>query len=324
MKWRVLMARKLLNYMGLLIAVGLWGTTFIISRALLDKINVFALICLRMVIGCFSLLLSLIIAGKKSKLVKMFSRYKKKLIFLGIFAMATPYLIQYAGLPLTTTINQSILLQFQVFFVILFDLIVYKKKPTVVVIVGGIIGFLGVILINLNENFGISYDTIWGELLTILTCFFYGIATSFSKPICEKEENDPIVFNTILLCIASIVIFPFAITVPGGFTNISMLDWFDWLGLLYLGAMCTGVTFVLWFFALRDIESPKVAVFVYLEPIFAIILSLMFLLEKFTVFTLIGMIFCFSGVFIAQLEFKKKSRKKNIDSLPGGAIIHEY
>jgi bifunctional DNase/RNase len=44
----------------------------------------------------------------------------------------------------------------------------------------------------------------------------------------------------------------------------------------------------------------------------------------FTVFTVIGMIFCFSGVFIAQLELKKKSRKKNIDSLPGGAIIHEY
>ncbi|MBD3187093.1 EamA family transporter [Candidatus Bathyarchaeota archaeon] len=308
----------------LLLAVNLWGTTFSISKGILGRhiIDVFTLITFRMIFGFITMLLFLIGLGKTKEIKPMVKRNWKWLVFIGTVSFGVAYIIQYIPFQydLTTTVNQSILLNFQVFFVIIINFLVYKKRASSMVILGAFIGFVGIVFLNLNESFGFSFETIWGDLLTILSCFFWGTFTAFSKPICEQEDNDPLVFNTIIIFIAMCALLPVAIISPRGFSKIGMLTGSDWTGILWLGIACVAVPYVMWFTALKEVESAKVAIFVYLEPIFAIMIAVIFIPEEsITIFTIIGMILCFCGVFIAEWE----PGNKNLTVEPEGSFLGE-
>ncbi|MFX0102764.1 MAG: DMT family transporter [Candidatus Hodarchaeota archaeon] len=296
-----------ITYLQLTAAAAIWGTTFAISQVLLGKINVFALIALRMIFGLAAMLIFLGITRKLGKMVPMFKLHTRWLILMGVVSFAIPYIIQYIALPLTTTINQAILLNFQVFFVILINKFHYKKKTSVLVLLGAVLGILGVIFIHFKEKFVFSMENLPGDLLTIVACIFYGAYTAFSKPFCEKEENDPVVLNTILIFIAMCVLLPFAFLTPEGFINLGLISAGEWIGVIYLGAAGISITFLLWLNALKKVDSAKVAIFVFLEPIFAGIISVIFLKsEPITPFLIVGMCFCFTGVWLAQ---------KNLESL---------
>ncbi|MHA1792873.1 MAG: DMT family transporter [Promethearchaeota archaeon] len=297
-----------INYFLLTTAAGLWGTTFAISRILLRIINVFTLIFFRMAFGTLALLMFLVLTRRLGTLSTLWKINKKKIIFIGIVGVALAYVVQYTGLAFTTTINQSILLQFQVFFVILLDKIFFQKNTTKLTIYGAFIALVGVLLINLKENLQFSFTTIWGDLLTLVACIFYSVATSFSKPLMEDDDSDPIAFNALLLLISSIFLLPFIFISGGSLNNLMLLSSIGWLGLVYLGVFCTGLTFVFWFSALRYIESPKVTVFVYLEPIFASLIAIIILSEVLTLFTITGMVLCFTGVYIAQKKEHGESK----------------
>lgn len=295
------MARRIL-YARLLVVVALWGTTFSVSRILLDKIDVFALIALRMVFGLGALLLYLGLRRKTGEIIPMYRANRRAMLFIGTVAFALAYVVQYIALPLTTTFNQAILLNFQAFFVVLINFVHFKRKATYFFLVGAVTAFAGAVLINFRGDLVYSLDYIWGDLLTVLCTFFWGMFTALSKPVCEREGNDPIVFNAIIMFVAACTLLPFGALSPTGFAMLGSLNAWDWLGVIWLGAGCVAVPYVLWFSALKEIESEKVAVFVYMEPIFAGILGVLFLGEVITLFSLLGMLLCFLGVSLAQLK----------------------
>ncbi|MHA1372105.1 MAG: DMT family transporter, partial [Promethearchaeota archaeon] len=255
-------------------------------------------------------IISLSLKKKIGMIKPMLRRHYKSLIFIGTVCFGLAYIMQYTALPLTTTINQAILLNLQVFFVILINKLHFKQKTSWHIIIGVIIAFIGVIFINIKNDLSYSFSTIWGDLLTIVSCIFWGFFTALSKPICDQEENDPLVFNTIIIFIAIITLVPIGAISPTGFIKLQFLNPLDWFGVIWLGVACIGITYVVWFGALKETDnSAKVAAFVYLEPVFAgifvfigRILGFWDLQDFFTWFSLIGMILCILGVSIAQLK----------------------
>ena len=301
---------RIIKYLQLALAANLWGTTFAISKLLLGIINVFALITLRMIFAMVALLIFLSATGKLGKIAPMFRANKKWMIIIGTFFFGLSYIVQYVPIEfhLVGTFVQAVLLNLQSFFVIAINLVYFKKKASKIVILGACIAFLGAMLINLKPDTGLfsSDSTIWGILITVCACFLWAGFTAFSKPICAKEGSDPIVFNTIIIIIATCVLLPFGIFTPGGFVNLPLLGW-GWLGAIWLGSMCVGVTYVLWFSGLKEIDSSRVVVFVYMEPIFAGIMVFLIgpiLGETLSWFSIIGMVICFIGITIAQIERK--------------------
>ncbi len=313
---------RIATYLKLALAANLWGTTFAISTILMNKINVFALITLRMLFALGALLVYLAATRKLGKIVPMFKANAKWMVIIGVAFFAFAYIMQYSALSpwlpsKTTTFNQAVLLNLQAFFVVGINKFYFKKSASRYVILGAIVAFMGAMLINLKPDLSFSpAETIWGDVFTIGSVVLWGCFTAFSKPISAKEGADPIVFNTIIIIIASIVLLPFGAFIPGGFDRLPLLGVGEWLGVAWLGVACVGVTYVLWFSGLKEIDSSRVVVFVYMEPIFAGILTFLIpsLGEHLTWFSIIGMVLCFLGVALAQYE----SRKRIISS--GGAV----
>jgi len=286
----------------------MWGTTFGISKILLGTINVFALITLRMVFALIALTIYLGATKKIGKIGSMFRENKKWMILIGILFFALAYIVQYTAILFTYTFNQAVLLNLQSFFVIAINRFYFKRKASRVVIIGAVIAFFGAMLINLKADLEFALEkTIWGDLITVGACVLWAGFTAFSKPISAKEGNDPIVFNEIIIIIATCVLLPFGIFTPMGFEKLLLFGPWEWLGVIWLGAACVGITYVLWFSGLKEIDSSRVVVFVYMEPIFASILALLIpaLGETLSWYSFIGMALCFVGISIAQVERKQ-------------------
>jgi drug/metabolite transporter (DMT)-like permease len=305
---------RAVTYVKLAIAANLWGTTFSISSVLLRSIDVFALISLRMIFGLVALLIYCGATHRLGKIGLMFKENRNWLLIIGIMFFAVAYIVQYTaltpvnGVPLTTTFNQAVLLNLQSFFVIIINWLYFKKKLSKMVLIGAIVAFLGTVLIDLKPGaIGPRQFTLWGDLITIGSTVLWACFTAFSKPISEKPTTDPIVFNMINIILSCCVLVPIGALSPTGFVKLVDITWIGWLGLIWLGSVCIGVAYVLWFDGLKEIDSSRVIVFVYMEPIFASILAIFWLGESLSVFSFVGMALCFAGIFIAQLERKPRA-----------------
>ncbi len=309
------MNRKALFY-GL-IPIFLWSTTFSLSKIILHNPNgtqrfgVFSLLAIRLIFG-LSFLWIFMIKSKKIKLVpEIYKNNKKELYILGLFSFGMAYVIQYCGLYFTTSVNNSIILQIQAFFVILFSFILYKNKIRPSIYLGCIIAFIGFLFIVIKEDFSIGTDTIFGDILTFISTIFWGSFTAISGEVITKK-NDRLTVLVIIETIASMVIVPMAFMDP--YNDLNILTLVDWLIILWLGVVCLGITYLLYFTALSHASSQEVILLNFLMPIFSSILGFFLLGEKITLNMIIGTFFILFGVYIAEnmkiAERKKKSKKK--------------
>ena len=75
--------------------------------------------------------------------------------------------------------------------------------------------------------------------------------------------------------------------------------------LLIVGIVHTGISYALYFGAIGKLPSHTVAIFSYIDPIVAIVLSALFLREPMDVFGVIGAVMILSAAFISEMPDKK-------------------
>lgn len=76
--------------------------------------------------------------------------------------------------------------------------------------------------------------------------------------------------------------------------------------LLIVGIVHTGISYALYFGSMNELKAQTVALFSYIDPIAAIILSALFLKEPMTVLGIIGAVLVLGATMISELPEKKK------------------
>jgi drug/metabolite transporter (DMT)-like permease len=297
-------------------AILIWSTTFALSKFVLENgkspnhFNVFTYLAIRF---SFSLvyLWSALFVSKKVKNVPLILKAKwKLLLFLGLISFAGSYVVQYFGILGTTSINQSIILEVQVFFVFFISALIYKNKISPFVYFGAVVAFSGLIFIIANTGgaFAINKETIYGDLMSLLTAFLWATFSAVSAELVTKYDR--LIVLTLVETIASVVIIPLAfLKMPNSTNNLAVLSGWDWLALVWLGIICTGIGYQLWYKSLSDSKSQDVILLMYIMPIFSYIVGYLLLGELINWKMLIGSILIIGGLLIAQFIHPRK--KKN-------------
>ena len=78
------------------------------------------------------------------------------------------------------------------------------------------------------------------------------------------------------------------------------------LMLLIVGVVHTGIAYAMYFGSMNGLKAQTVALFSYIDPIVAIILSAVFLKEPMTLFSVIGAVLVLGATMISELPEKKK------------------
>ena len=200
----------------------------------------------------------------------------------------------------TTGVKSSILNGISVFVTILLAALVFKQeKLTVIKLLGSILGFSGIVLVNLTGA-GLDFSFhMQGEGMIILSTVCYGISSALIR-IYGKDEN-PVVLSGYQFTLGGFVMMII------GYLTGGRLDVWTGKGIaivIYL-AFVSAIAYTVWSLLLHHNNVSKVAVFGCLNPVFGAILSAMILKESgqsFGIKEIIALVLISGGIFIVQKE----------------------
>ncbi len=218
------------------------------------------------------------------------------------------YLLFYIGLANTSGVKASIVEASNVFLSILISaLLFHYEKLGMGKIVGCLLGFAGVVLINLNGT-GISGSvTLLGEGFIFLSTLSYAFSSVLIKKYAQLEN--PVTLSGYQFTLGGIIMSIVALAMGGrlhGFTLRSTM-------LLVYMALISAVAYSLWGILLKYNPVSKVAVYGFMNPVFGVILSAVLLKEQnqaFTVQGLISLILVCVGIYIVNKDFSKETNEK--------------
>lgn len=232
------------------------------------------------------------------KLILPSKNNMKGILWVSLFQTILEYIFFYVSMAHTTGVKGSIIDAAGFFFVVILAHYFYKNdKFTLNKLIGCLLGFSGIIIININglSLADISFHPI-GDGFMLLAALFFAIGSIISKNVCRNA--DAILVTGYQLGIGGLVLLLIGLCLGGRLNTITVSGL---LLLLYM-SLISAISFSLWTALSKYNKISKIAVYNFLTPIFGTLLSSLFLGDKlFTWYNLIALILVCMGIFIVNL-----------------------
>ena len=274
-----------------LIALGttilLWSSSFAAVRAVLPVFTPGHIALFRFLIASVLLVVPALITHIKLPALKDIPAIFL-LGFLGIFTFHTVQ--NYGQITVTAGSTAMIMSSVPVFTAILAVLFLGEKLR-----VWGwlsiLVSFLGVSLIALGEREGVSFD--WGIIFLLVAAVSTTIYFVLQKPYLKKYSSLHLV--TYVIWAGTLLLLIFA---PGLIEEIANAPTGANISMIYLGIFPSAVAYFTWSYALSRAPASIVASFLYLQPVFAIVIAWIWLGEMPALISIIGGVGTIGGVFL--------------------------
>ena len=287
-------------------AIIFWGFSFIATKVALREVHPVALLAIRFGIGAALLLFFQI--RKDRGFLKAFSSNDWISIFcLAIVGIAGHNLLQAYGLLYTTAINTGWIIAIQPICIALAARLFLGEKITWRKIVGILLGFSGIVLIISKGVFSLSLFHIastFGDLLVFCSALTWAAFTVGGRGFLSRFP--PLAAIAPIMMTGGLITF-FVSSFRGGWGFIFHLSLSAWMGILFLGILCSGLAYFFWYSALEKKDSSLIGMYLFLEPFVTLIGAIIFLDEKLYGITLLGGGLTLFGVYLATWKNSKKS-----------------
>lgn len=213
----------------------------------------------------------------------------------GIFQTTLQYIFFYVGLSYTTGIRSSIINGTGAFFSILLAHFIYKNdRLNANKVVGCIVGFIGIIIVNLNgQDFFATSFSIKGEGFVMLAAFILSASSIYGKNITQNQDAS--IVTGYQLLIGGLVLLILGYLSGGKLVGFTLKS----TSLLIYMALLSSVAFAVWTQLLKYNKVGIISVFNFLVPIFGSLLSAVFLGENiFDIRIFISLIFVCFGIYL--------------------------
>lgn len=193
----------------------------------------------------------------------------------GLLQTTIQYICFYIGLAHTTGAKGSVINASNTFFsIIAAHFLMKSEKLTARKVIGCLVGFAGIIIINLEPGAWSSGFSWLGEGMVLVCAFSYGMSSVTLKMISDREE--PVTITAYQLLFGGAVLIAIGAITGGKVQGFNMQST---LLLLYMSLLST-VAFSIWAELLKYNSVGNVAIFGFSIPIFGVALSAVFLGEQ--------------------------------------------
>jgi drug/metabolite transporter (DMT)-like permease len=222
------------------------------------------------------------------------------ILLSGLFAIILHYAFTYLGLELTDSSKTALIKQIGALFYVCFSFLFIKAdRPTVKKIVAAAVGFLGIVVLNIDES-GLSFSL--GDALILGASF----CTVFSNVISKKvfERVSPITSTGISQLFGGIVLLTVGLAMGG--TVHFTLDASLWIMVYICGASI--VSYCIWFGIVKNGELSKLFIIKFAEPVFACVFGAIILNENiWRIQYLIAFLLISGSIWFSNTKSKKKT-----------------
>jgi drug/metabolite transporter (DMT)-like permease len=278
----------------------MWGSSFLFMRISAPVLGPFLVIELRVLVAGLALLLYASLTKRKHNLLKMWKQY----LIVGAINAAIPFtLIATATLTLDASVA-SILNSTTPLFGVFAASLCMKEKLTLKKALGIITGICGVIILLGWSPFPLTSKVVTAASLSILAALFYAFGGVYVKKVFKGVDALSMAIGQQLG--AALLLLPIAITrLPSAAVPRTVI-----LSVLTLSLLCTAVAYLLYFYLIENVGPTKTLTVTFLVPLFGVVWSVIFLGERITGGTFIGLFIILLSIFIMS-DMKITCRSNN-------------
>jgi drug/metabolite transporter (DMT)-like permease len=285
-----------------LLAVAMvWGASYLSAKAITPFATVPAMLSVRFGIATLAMIVIWLIRRKK------FSRTD---VILGIvfgLTQSAIMTVETYGLKITSATNAGLLISLTIIFTPIMESAWKKRwlpKSFFLAAVGAIVGVA--LLVTGN---GIQEPN-WGDVLLFVAAIVRAVHVTAQGVLTKNRDASS--FNMILLqCLTATVVF-FVVDIPGAFDAINTFGPAQWAGTLFLALFCSVFAFVAQLWAIRRTSASRSSLLLATEPIWAVIIAVLFGGETLAVLGIVGAAVIIFSTYIGQgIESKHRERLEN-------------
>ena len=287
--------RPLAGYAGLLGALSLmWGSSYLFIKIGVETLPPLSLVLLRVLVGLAILLV--VVALRRTPLPRD-PRTLGHLALLGAVNIAIPFwLIGWAEQRIDSGLAGIIQSTAPFFTLVIAAAFVHDERVTRGRLAGIIIGFLGIVLLSVENVADLGHpfgaERLTGELAVVLSSLCYGIGSTYARR--NLRTTRPLVLAVGQVGWSAVIVAGLVLLVDGRLVlpaNPQAV-----LAVGWLGAVGTGFAYIVFFRLLTGWGPTRASLVAYLLPVVAVVLGVAVLGESIDAFFLAGAALIVAGV----------------------------
>jgi drug/metabolite transporter (DMT)-like permease len=284
---------------GALVAVVLWGLSFVATKAALREIPPLTLITTRFAMGAV-LLLAIVLARRDAAARVPPRREWGWILLLGLVGVTVHQMLQSYALTMTTAVRTGWLIGLTPIWSAILAVMVLKERLGPVAVAGLALGFAGAVLIVTRGDLGgasWALPSTRGDLLILASTLNWAVCTVISREPVRRMGGLTTIAWSILA--GWLLLLPFVLAAHGA-EPLARLSPRGWGAVLFLGLGCSGLAYALWYGALEHIEASRISALLYLEPLVTFAAAVALLGEPVGVATVAGWALVLLGVVLVE------------------------
>ena len=284
----------------MVLATTIWGSLHPMSKLALRELGPIQVAMFRVLLAGLTLTVIMALRGQIGEIRHELRVRPATMAGLGLLSFFLSSGSSTAALFYLPASVNSLLVNVSPLFVALGLIVLSRGRVHAGVIVGVLVGLIGLIVVVFGENtasFGTLALSPPGVALALVSSATWAAYIALGQRVMSKTNPHAVVVaSSVFGLIPWLLITGFS----GGALALAHLPVTEWLLLLYVGIIGTGLPYLFWTVALTRLSTATVAVFQYTIPFWAIVFSALLLGEPITVPLILGGAGIVAGIAITQ------------------------
>lgn len=282
---------------GLLGLGAIWGASFLFIKVGVSELPPTYVALGRVASGALALLLVLL--ATKAAVPRDLSVWGHNAV-IAVVGIAVPFsLFAYGEQRISSTLA-GIWNSMTPLIVLPLSVLVFRtERMTARRLMGLVLGFLGALVI-LGVWRGVGGSSLAGQLMCLGAAACYGVAIPYTKRFLAPRAESGLVMSGCQLVLATLVLALAAPLITGSVPRVDTLSWQVVGAVVVLGAVGTGLAFVINLHNIRLVGGTTASMVTYIVPVFATVIGVLGLREQINWYQPVGAVVVLLGVAVSQ------------------------
>jgi drug/metabolite transporter (DMT)-like permease len=256
-----------------LLASGIWGGMYVVSKVVLDVVPPFTLLALRLLLGIACLGIVVLLAGG----FQVRRGQVRTILLVGVLGYGISVGLQFVGTRLTGAANAALVTSVSPVFIMLFGVLLLGERASVLRGVALILACLGVLAVVDPRLPARPDQSLAGNLALLLAAATWGLYSVLIRRVSQSARTVDVSLISFVggLPIAVSLALAEHTRIPTGEVTPLVVA-----GVLYLGIVSTALAMFLWNKSLQLLEAGVVSLLFFAQPVVGVALGAWLLGEE--------------------------------------------
>lgn len=224
---------------------------------------------------------------------------------LGLFGVAINQILFFEGLSRTSNINAALIMTSTPILVTLMAFIFLKEYLKWIQAAGIALGLAGAVTLILQYQHATGQPTALGDLMVLINATSYALYMVRAKKMMAKYDTWQVIKWTF--------VFGTLLVIPFGAVGVTEIQWSTfstsvWLSVAFVLIFSTFFAYLFNTYGLMHLSPSIVSFYIYLQPLFATLISLLITHEAISMVQVVACVLIFVGVYLVNVPGLGKAK----------------